>query len=225
GTGRPLPAPRPLHGGAVSHKGVHDLVAAFGAVARADPSAELTVVGPAGAYALEEVCPLDDPAAVARLRPYYGTDYGQVLRVAVPADLAGRVRFAGAVPRAELVGLVRAADVFVFPPLWDEGFGLPPVEAMAAGVPVVVTRSGALVETVVDGRTGLVVDKGRPDALAAAILRLLGDDALRAGMGAAGRRHVESRYAWPVVAGRARELYASAVAARAGTRPPAGDAG
>ena len=52
------------------------------------------------------------------------------------------------IPRPDLIERYYDADVFVFPPVWNEGFGIPPVEAMAAGIPVVASRSGAVVETV-----------------------------------------------------------------------------
>lgn len=73
---------------------------------------------------------------------------------------------------------------------------MPPVEAMACGTPVVATRSGAVVETVVDGVTGCLVGKGDTDALASAIARLLADDELRAAMGAEARRQALERFSW-----------------------------
>ncbi len=100
-----------------------------------------------------------------------------------------------------------AADLFVFPSIWDEGYGLPPVEAMAAGVPVVASRSGAVAQTVVDGETGFLVDKNDSAGLAAAMTRLLDDPDLRATMGERGRRRALDLYTWARSAESARALY------------------
>jgi hypothetical protein len=79
---------------------------------------------------------------------------------------------------------------------WDEGFGIPPIEAMVAGLPTVGTLSGALPETVKDGVTGFLVEKSDPRALAERILRLLRDDDLRESMGHTARRHVLTTFTW-----------------------------
>ena len=76
----------------------------------------------------------------------------------------------------------------------SEGLGLVLVEAMAAGRPVVATRVGGVPEVVVDGETGLLVEPGDVDALAAAIRRLLADPALAQRMGAAGRERVRALF-------------------------------
>jgi spore coat protein SA len=110
------------------------------------------------------------------------------------------VAFRGFVPRPELVDLYYSADVFAFAPIWDEGFGIPPVEAMAAGVPIVATRSGAIPETVKDKQTGFLVSKNDPRALAESILKLLRDDDLRRKMGRAARVWVRENFIWDRVA-------------------------
>ena len=66
------------------------------------------------------------------------------------------------------------------------------VEAMAAGCPVIATRVGGTPELVLDGKTGLLVERNDPEGLAQALLSLLRDDALRAAFGTAGRRHLDS---------------------------------
>jgi glycosyltransferase involved in cell wall biosynthesis len=195
-------------GGISPHKGVHDLVAALLLLANRFPDTVLQIIGSPGAYPLEEVCPLDDPEAVARLRLHYRSDYAAHLKGLVPPELRDRVQFLN---RVEAVApYLRSAYLFVFPPIWDEGFGLPPVEAMAAGVPVVVTRSGGVAETVLDGVTGLIVDKAAPEKLAAAMASLLADPERRSTMGAAARAHAVRHFAGPVIADQARSLYAEA---------------
>ncbi|HET7232096.1 MAG TPA: glycosyltransferase family 4 protein [Longimicrobium sp.] len=80
--------------------------------------------------------------------------------------------------RADVHRLLPGADVAVVPSLWAEAFGLAVVEAMAAGVPVVATRTGGIPELVEDGRTGTLVPPGDPRALAGALAALLAGPAL-----------------------------------------------
>ncbi len=99
-------------------------------------------------------------------------------------DLGEHVRFLGL--RADVPRLLPAADVCLLTSL-SEGIPLVLIEAMAAGLPVVSTRVGGVPEVVEDGRTGLLAPPAGPDALAAAILKLAADPALRESMGLAGR--------------------------------------
>ena len=114
--------------------------------------------------------------------------------------LAGTVRLTGAVPREQVLAELRAARVFALPVrsrwggLYAEGLGLAAVEAAACGLAVVVGRSGGAPETVVEGRTGAVVDPDDPGALAAVLLPLLQDPDRAAALGAAGREHVAARF-------------------------------
>ena len=194
--------------GSVSpHKGLHLLVEAFARLAPVHPDARLEIVGPLHTVPPAETYPMDDRALVARMAPFYAGDYPDRLRRAIPRELQDRVVITGGVPRAELLERYAAADVFVFPSIWDEGFGLPPVEAMAAGVPVVASRSGAVPETVVDGRTGILVAKDDATALAAAITRLLDDQELRAAMGKLARERALGVFTWSRAADRALDLY------------------
>src|SRR6185312_12150781 len=99
------------------------------------------------------------------------------------------------------------AGIFVFPSLWHEPFGIPVIEAMASGLPVVATRAGALPEIVVDGETGILVERGDHEGLAAAISRLLADARLRERMGNAGRERVRQLFTWERAVSRLEELY------------------
>jgi len=91
--------------------------------------------------------------------------------------LGARVHFTGYVPQSDLPALYNAASVFVFPSLY-EGFGLPALEALACGVPVVTSNVSALPEVV--GDAALLVDPHEPQAIADAIGRALDDAGLRA---------------------------------------------
>ena len=87
--------------------------------------------------------------------------------------LRGRVRCTGYLPKDKLKDYYEGASVLVLPS-FNEGFGLPALEAMTVGVPVVVSDQGALPEIV--GDAGLVVDPTKPDAIADAIARMITDD-------------------------------------------------
>ncbi|MGH2726158.1 MAG: glycosyltransferase family 4 protein, partial [Actinomycetota bacterium] len=81
--------------------------------------------------------------------------------------------------REELGDRFRAADVVVFPTIWDEPFGLVPVEAMACGTPVIATGTGGSGEFLRDGVNCVLVEPGDPRALASAVTRVAGDGELR----------------------------------------------
>ncbi len=119
------------------------------------------------------------------------------------------VRLLGPVPDDELRTLYGVADVFVMAcrdrwlGLEQEGFGIVFLEAAACGVPQVAGRSGGADEAVVHGTTGLVVDDpGDPGHVAAALRRLLTDDAARRRMGRAARRRAQTGFAWDLLAHR-----------------------
>jgi glycosyltransferase involved in cell wall biosynthesis len=114
--------------------------------------------------------------------------------------LAGAVRFQHGLAEPALVDLFASAEVAVVPSLY-EGFSLPAVEAMACATPLVATTAGALPEVVgLDGVSALHVPPGDPEALAAAVGRLLDDPELAARVGAAGRARVVELFTWRAVA-------------------------
>jgi glycosyltransferase involved in cell wall biosynthesis len=94
------------------------------------------------------------------------------------------VRFFGFVPETTLAALYRMAEVFAFPSLY-EGFGLPPLEAMACGTPVVTSNISSLPEVV--GDAALLVDPYDVEDIASALERVLGDEELRSDLKARGR--------------------------------------
>jgi glycosyltransferase involved in cell wall biosynthesis len=104
--------------------------------------------------------------------------------------LDGRVRFDVAA-REALGDRYRASDVVVFPTIWEEPFGLVPVEAMACGTPVVATGTGGSGEFLADEANCLLVPPADPAALAAAVTRLAGDEELCARLIEGGLRTAE----------------------------------
>ncbi len=120
--------------------------------------------------------------------------------------LNGCVEFTGKVSTEEMVRHYSRAEVAVVPSLY-EGFGLPAAEAMACGVPVVSTTAGALPEVVGDNGCGMLVPPRDPDAIAAAVRRLLTDEGLRNEMGRKGRQRVEQMFSWRAAAEKTLEVY------------------
>ena len=118
--------------------------------------------------------------------------YAGLRRSVEAAGVRQDVRFFGFVPLRTLSALYRLASAFAFPSLY-EGFGLPPLEAMACGTPVVTSRLSSLPEVV--GDAALLVDPYSVDEIADALERVLGDDALRADLVARGRERV-SHFSW-----------------------------
>lgn len=157
----------------VARKGHDTLLCAWPAVLHAVPDAALLVVG-------------DGPRESALRRTV--ADLGLERAVFVHPGL----------PWAQMPAAYAAADVFALPcrnrlrGLEVEALGIVFLEAAAAGLPVVVGASGGAPETVVDGRTGYVVDPADPGAVADRIVALLTDRARAAAFGAAGRARVQA---------------------------------
>jgi glycosyltransferase involved in cell wall biosynthesis len=206
---------RILYAGAVSpHRGLHVLMKAFNMVARRYPNVQLELVGPNAIYPLFEIVDKGDEPMVAAMSPYYSSealslirrklfhsshsqDYAGTLQAMLDAESSEKVSFRGFIgDRKTLLSYFQDADVFVFPSLCNDSFGIPVVEAMASGVPVVATRSGGVVEIVQDGLTGTIVDKNDADSLGAALLAYLEDDHLRERAGRAARARALETFTW-----------------------------
>jgi glycosyltransferase involved in cell wall biosynthesis len=141
--------------------------------------------------------------------PGYATWHEAELRErAVALGVERDVRFLGWVSDAELEGLYAAARCFVFPSLY-EGFGLPVLEAMRRGLPVACSDRSSLPE--VAGDAALLFDPASPRAIADALERLLGDEALVARLAAAGPFQA-ARFSWEATARGVLESYRRAVA-------------
>ncbi len=116
--------------------------------------------------------------------------------------LGASVCFMPDVPDADLPALLGGAECFVFPSC-QEGFGLPPLEAMACGTPVVASNRGSLPEVI--GEAGLLVEP-EPDSLAAAIRHMLQDEELRAHLRARGLARAR-QFSWKRTAAATLEVY------------------
>jgi glycosyltransferase involved in cell wall biosynthesis len=153
-------------------KGLEALVDAFATLAAADPRAHLVLVGSGAGQTLS----VEDE-----------------LRARVERqELTPRVTFSGRVDNVE--EWLRASDVFAFPSVF-EALGISLVEAAACGLPCVASRTGGIVDVVEDGVSGLLVDPGHTENLAAALRALAADAMLREKMGKRGRAIALARFA------------------------------
>lgn len=94
----------------------------------------------------------------------------------------------------EKMAAMCSSDIFVFTPREPEGHPWVIVEALACGLPVISTDQGAIVESVLDGKNGFIVNNNAPDEIAGKIKLLMKDNALRKQMGAESRRHYEENF-------------------------------
>jgi L-malate glycosyltransferase len=133
-----------------------------------------------------------------------GPDRGKVEQYCREHHICGSITFIGSLPLVEevLVG----ADLFLLPSE-SESFGLSALEAMSCQVPVIASKAGGLPEVVDDGVTGFLLPVGDVGGMAAAALRLLGDEDLRQRFGIEGRRQAVTRFSQDAVVGRYRSLY------------------
>ena len=129
--------------------------------------------------------------------------YATLRRAVHRYKLHQHVRFFGFVPDRTLAVLYRLAGVFVFPSLY-EGFGLPPLEAMASGTPVITSNVSSLPEVV--GDAALLIDPYDPAAIEAAMRRVLTEPALRDDLRARGLARVKE-FSWDRSVRRIREVY------------------
>jgi glycosyltransferase involved in cell wall biosynthesis len=129
--------------------------------------------------------------------------YAALRRAVHRYNLHKYVRFLGFLPDETLAVVYRLASVFVFPSLY-EGFGLPPLEAMACGTPVVTSNVSSLPE--VTGDAALLVDPYSAEAIAEAMRRVLTDDALRSDLSARGLARARE-FSWERSAQRVRQIY------------------
>ena len=156
-----------------AEKGIFDLLRAYGLIQEAVPDARLVFIGD-------------------------GPHRNQAEQYVHTAGWDGKVNFLGTIKNRHLPAYFRAATVFACPARttrrWEEYVGMTNIQAMACGVPVVSTLSGAIPEYVPDGQAGLLVPEQDPQALAEAIQRLLDDNELRTKLGRQARLYATEHY-------------------------------
>jgi len=182
----------------VEKKGVHNLLSAMQRVLRTSPKATLVLVGD-------------------------GTQRQELERMAERLEIAGSVRFLGKLPHEQLPEFYAAADLFVGPSVVDrsgdtEGLGVVFIEAASAGLAMVGTSVGGISDILIHNVTGIAVEPDRPEALAAAIERLLRDEPLRRRLGEAARHHALSQFSWSQVAERFSNIFREVLEYQPGRR-------
>jgi glycosyltransferase involved in cell wall biosynthesis len=134
------------------------------------------------------------PGTSADVAPDGEGSYGDYLQRRIRAlRLAGAVLLPGFLPRTEMPGFYAALDAVAHPCI-EEPFGLAVVEGMASAKPVVAAAGGGIPEIIRDNVDGLLVPPGRPDTLAAALVRVLSEPALSSRLAAAGRARALSAF-------------------------------
>jgi len=179
-------------------KGQDDFLRAAALVAPKRPDARFLVVGDCVSSPAER---RSDEAYRDRLHA-----------LAAELGLSDKVRFTGF--REDVPAVMNALDLFVLPS-HEEPFGIVLLEAMAAGRPIVATAAGGVTEIVADAREALLVPPRDPEAMAAAILRLLSDGSLAASLGRAARERVAAEFPLWRPAARMRQLYEDLALSRA----------
>ena len=166
-------------------KNLETLIGAFDVLCRKGCEVELAIVG----------------------RP--GWKYGSVLKLANSPTMDNRVKFLGFVSRSDLPALYQGASAFAFPSLY-EGFGLPILEAMASGAPIVASGIAVALELLKREGTGLTVEPHDVQAWADALEDIVTDTELASFMGANAREEARN-YTWERTAQQTLELYGDLV--------------
>lgn len=167
---------------------------------------------------LEAIARVEDRRVVAVVEGE-GPELPALRELAEGLGVGDRVRFVG--NERNVFNLLAASDVIVLPSIAKEDFPNVTLEAMSLGKPVIASRLAGVPEQVADGRTGLLIEPGDPDALAAALARLGAAPGLRGGMGAAGRARFEREFTAEAAVRRYEALYRELVGEPRSARPPA----
>jgi phosphatidyl-myo-inositol dimannoside synthase len=186
--GAPVPEAGPLQiicvARLIERKGQHHLIEAVKRLADQDIDVVLSLVGT-------------------------GDSLGSYEQLARDLGVAERVRFVGYVPRAAIAAHFAAAHVFALPS-YNEGMAIAALEAMASGLPVVLTRTGGTEELVEEGLNGLTFDWADVGALTAHLRRLATDRTLARQMGAASRQRA-LQFSWDAIAETYLDIFKSLV--------------
>ena len=178
----------------VPRKGVDNVIQALSYLNIPGKKVRLVIVG-----GEKEVPEFDDGSEVARL-----------YKLAKKLKVEDQVTFAGRKDRNKLKFYYSAADIFVTTP-WYEPFGITPLEAMACATPVIGSNVGGLKYSIVDGKTGFLVEPKQPKPLAERIELLIKNPALLSSLGKAAFIHVNSLFTWKKVAALVDDIYQSVI--------------
>jgi glycosyltransferase involved in cell wall biosynthesis len=166
-------------------KGLKYLIKAIDIVKQSDQSARLLLVGE-------------------------GPEEESLKRLVRKLNLESYLEFVGQIQNEEVPRYMAAADILVLSSL-SEGFPVTVLEAMASGLPIVATRVRGLPETIEDGQNGFLVEPKNPGQIADRLLRLLGNDELRASISANNRDKAKG-YSWEKITARLEQVYQKCLA-------------
>jgi glycosyltransferase involved in cell wall biosynthesis len=183
-------------------KGVHVLLDAFHIVLAQHPDAHLELIGPEKVIPLDALFPVCDDPHLLEIAPYFRPGaYAELLRAKVSKFPSGSVSFFNkGVEFRELVSHYHSANIFVFPAVCNDASPLAAYEAAACGLPIVSTRSGGIPEIVEHGRSGLLVERSNPQAIADAVLQLLSNPNQRDAMAEAAFQRASTLFSWDRIA-------------------------
>ena len=137
-----------------------------------------------------------------QIEPYFQPGvYAELLRAKIsklPADSVSS--FKDGIGFNELVSHYHSASIFAFPAVCNDASPLTVYEAGACGLPIVSTRSGGIPEIVEHGRSGLLVERSNPEAIATAISQLLSEPDQRDAMSRAAFARISTRFSWDCIA-------------------------
>jgi glycosyltransferase involved in cell wall biosynthesis len=163
-------------------KGIVPAIKAMPSVIKKFPDVKLVLTGKVSAIVKEQ----------KDVKEYYALVDETIEKLGVKENVhIGNYRF------SDIPDLTALADVSIYTTIGDEPFGLCPVEAMACGVPAIVTSSGGLVESVVDNDSGFIIPKEEdkiPAELSDRLIRIFSDPDMAANMGKAGRKRAEEKF-------------------------------
>lgn len=185
-----------LYAGNLSpEKGVHVLIEAFGKVSEKLPETKLLIIGPDWGILPMEANRDENDAEVDRLK----SDYPERLKN-LAAMTKGAVEFIDILPQDKLACFYNLCDVFVYPSIWKEAFGMPVAEAMACERAVIGSKIGGLPEVIKDNESGLLVKPNDVEALSSAIYSLLTKPAEATRLAETGRERVKENFSWGKIA-------------------------
>jgi glycosyltransferase involved in cell wall biosynthesis len=199
---------RLLYVGRISpEKGIHVLLDAFEMIIRRYPDATLIIAGAEWVLPREYLADLClDRSVVEGFASFYSDSYLQQLQRNLSPDAAKRVTFAGLVPHTDVPEYYANADIYINPSFY-ESFGMSIIEAMAAGLPVVATRVGAVPDLISHGQNGLLVDAASSAAIADAVSSLFANPSLARSIASAGREMVCNQFSYETICSALMQMY------------------
>ena len=148
--------------------------------------------------------------------------HGELVRLCSILSITDRVRFAGEVSEEELQRSYQSHDIFLFPNHL-QSWGLAVFEAMASGLPVIISETAGASEVLKDGKTALIVPPKSPQAIAAAVKYLIDDEAAYKRLSSGGRIFVEQHISWKKQSREMSRIFAAVLANRRSLSPDSSD--